>query len=70
MDRYKQRLPLIQSGKQRYKSPDGEILDIPNRFRHRLGTDGIGRDLASGLIHGTRISLMVGIVSMGIKLFL
>ena len=22
--------------------------------------DGIGRDLASGLIHGTRISLMVG----------
>ena len=32
-------------GKQRYKSPSGDILDIPNRFRHKLGTDGIGRDL-------------------------
>ena len=65
MDRYN-RDYASPAGKQRYKSPDGEILDIPNRFRHRLGTDGIGRDLASGLIHGTRISLMVGIVSMGI----
>ena len=65
MDRYN-RDYASPGGKQRYKSPDGEILDIPNRFRHKLGTDGIGRDLASGLIHGTRISLMVGIVSMGI----
>lgn len=65
MDRYN-RDYASPGGKQRYKSPEGEILDIPNRFRHRLGTDGIGRDLASGLIHGTRISLMVGIVSMGI----
>ena len=51
------------SRKQRYKNPNGEITDMPSRFRHRLGTDGIGRDLASGLIHGTRISLMVGIVA-------
>lgn len=65
MDRYN-RDYAAPSGKQRYKSPSGEILDIPNRFRHKLGTDGIGRDLASGLIHGTKISLMVGLVSMGI----
>ena len=65
MDRYN-RDYVSPSGKQRYKNPSGEITEMPNRFRHKLGTDGIGRDLASGLIHGTRISLMVGLVSMGI----
>lgn len=65
MDRYN-RDYASPGGKQRYKNPKGEIVDMPSRFRHKLGTDGIGRDLASGLIHGTRISLMVGLVSMGI----
>jgi peptide/nickel transport system permease protein len=31
---------------------------------HWLGTDKLGRDVASGLIHGTRISLMVGFMSV------
>ena len=65
MDRYN-RDYVSPSGKQRFKNQDGEITDAPRRFRHILGTDGIGRDLAAGLIHGTRISLMVGLVSMGI----
>ena len=65
LDRYN-RDYVSPSGKQRYKNPDGLIIEPPNKFRHLLGTDGIGRDLASGLIHGTRISLMVGLVSMGI----
>ena len=65
MDRYN-RDYVSPSGKQRYKNPAGEITEMPSKFRHKLGTDGIGRDLASGLIHGTRISLMVGLVSMGI----
>ena len=65
MDRYN-RDYVSPSGKQRFKNNDGEITEAPKKFRHLLGTDGIGRDLASGLIHGTRISLMVGLVSMGI----
>ena len=65
LDRYN-RDYVSPGGKQRYKNSEGEIVEPPKKFRHLLGTDGIGRDLASGLIHGTRISLMVGIVSMGI----
>ena len=65
MDRYN-RDYASPSGKQRFKNSEEKIIDIPSKFRHKLGTDGIGRDLASGLIHGTRISLMVGLVSMGI----
>ncbi|HEY3251873.1 MAG TPA: ABC transporter permease [Ignavibacteria bacterium] len=37
---------------------------------HYLGTDGIGRDVLSGLIHGSRISLSVGFVAAGISLFI
>lgn len=40
------------------------------RFRHFLGTDQLGHDLLSGMIHGTRIAMMVGIVSMGIASFI
>ena len=69
MDRYN-RDYASPNGKQRYKNKDGEIVDIPSRFRHKMVTDGIGRDLTSGLIHGTIISLMVGLVSMGIAAFI
>ena len=65
LDRYNRDF-ASPGGKQRYKNPEGVIVDVPSRFRHRLGTDGIGRDLASGLIHGTKISLAVGIIAMGI----
>ena len=33
-----------------------------------LGTDPVGRDLLSRLIHGTRLSLMIGLVSVGLSL--
>jgi len=36
------------------------------RWRHWLGTDELGRDVLSGMIHGTRTALTVGIVAMGI----
>lgn len=48
---------------------DEQIIDSPAE-RHYLGTDNLGRDLLSGLIHGTRISLTVGLVSVGIAAFI
>ena len=33
-----------------------------------LGTDPVGRDLLSRLIHGTRLDLLIGIVSVGLSL--
>jgi peptide/nickel transport system permease protein len=36
------------------------------RWRHWLGTDELGHDVLAAMIHGTRIALLVGIVSMSI----
>lgn len=36
------------------------------RWRHWLGTDELGHDIFSAMIYGSRIALMVGIVSMSI----
>jgi peptide/nickel transport system permease protein len=41
------------------------ILEPPSK-KHLLGTDTLGRDCFSRLIYGTRISLLVGIVAVGI----
>lgn len=42
----------------------------PPGAEHRLGTDGIGRDVMSRILWGGRMSLMVGVVSMAIALTL
>ncbi|MGH7856425.1 MAG: ABC transporter permease, partial [Candidatus Binatia bacterium] len=44
-----------------------ESFAPPSR-RHWLGTDQLGRDVASGMVHGTRISLTVGLVVVAIQL--
>lgn len=49
-----------------YVSPGGRQRVSSARFRHWLGTDQIGRDVAAGLISGARIAMMVGVVSMAI----
>ncbi|HKY62852.1 MAG TPA: ABC transporter permease [bacterium] len=54
-------------------SPDDynleEILEPPSRY-HWLGTDQQGRDVLSRLIHGSRISLSVGLVAVAIYTFI
>jgi peptide/nickel transport system permease protein len=47
-------------------SPFGKQSVTSTRWRHWLGTEAIGRDILAALIHGTRIALLVGIVSMSI----
>lgn len=42
----------------------------PPEGDHYLGTDGIGRDLLAGLIHGSRVSLSVGFIAAGIALLI
>lgn len=47
-------------------------LEVTDRFlarpsvQHWLGTDQVGRDVAGRMIHGTRVAVLVGFVSMGI----
>lgn len=42
------------------------LLDPLQDAAHWLGTDMLGRDIASGLAHGARVSLLVGLVSTAV----
>lgn len=44
----------------------GNILTGPSR-QHILGTDSLGRDLFARMVYGARISLLVGLVAVGIS---
>jgi peptide/nickel transport system permease protein len=46
-----------------------QILEPPSS-RHLLGTDDLGRDVFSRVIYGSRISLAVGFVAVGIATFI
>jgi len=52
----------------KFKSPFGEQVfeDDSNHGWHWLGTERLGLDIASGLVHGTRTAMLVGIVAMSI----
>jgi peptide/nickel transport system permease protein len=40
----------------------------PPSAEHRLGTDEFGRDVLTRLVHGSRLTLQIGVVSVGIAL--
>lgn len=40
------------------------------RFQHFLGTDEVGRDVAAGMVSGTRTAMLVGVVAMSIAAFI
>jgi peptide/nickel transport system permease protein len=42
----------------------------PPSSRHWLGTDKLGRDVMAGMIHGSRISLSIGFVAVGIAVII
>ncbi len=56
--------------KQVFTSTAGETQEMPGKFRHWLGTSKAGEDVLSGLVNGTRVSLLIGIVSMSIASFI
>lgn len=50
-----------------YVSPFAQQEVKSWRWKHLMGTDEIGRDVLAGMIHGTRVAMLVGIVSMSIS---
>ncbi len=54
------------SDEQYFKDASGQMVEMPSRFRHRLGTNKKGEDVFSGLVHAARISLTIGLVAMGV----
>jgi len=53
-----------------HKGPLEEQRVPDARYHHVLGTDGIGRDVAAGMIHGTRAAMLVGLIAMSLASFI
>lgn len=53
-----------------YVGPFDDQVVESKRWHHWLGTDELGRDVLSGMIHATRIAMLVGVVSMSIAALL
>lgn len=47
-----------------YVSPFGNQNVPSNRYWHWLGTDQFGRDVLAGMIRGTRVAMLIGVLSM------
>nr|WP_188633423.1 nickel transporter permease [Lentibacillus kapialis] len=53
--------PTEQSILNQYQTPSSE---------HWLGTDALGRDIFSRIIYGTRISIQIGVIAVGISMII
>jgi peptide/nickel transport system permease protein len=51
-----------------FRKPAAEWRESNDGFPHLIGTDNAGRDVFTRLVYGTRISITVGIVAVGIYL--
>jgi peptide/nickel transport system permease protein len=56
--------PIVPYG---YARTDIKLSQLPPTKEHWLGTDDVGSDVLCRLIHGTRVSLSVGFVAVGIS---
>ena len=54
----------------KYRSSNQDLVNntAPPGGNHMLGTDAIGRDVLAGLIHGSRIALTIGFLSMSVAI--
>lgn len=50
-----------------YREQNLRNINQPPNSQHLLGTDDLGRDMLSRIIYGSRISLQVGLVAVGIS---
>ncbi len=58
--------PRTTDIRNKYKGPFSAQKTDSWRHRHWLGTDRLGHDLLAGLIAGTRVAMLVGLISMSI----
>ncbi len=61
--------PLLAPGDPAALGTAGEELQAPS-FDHPLGTDILGRDVLNRLVHGSRVSLLVGWLSVVLSVIL
>lgn len=56
----------------KYSATEYDLLSVlsPPSRTHLFGTDDRGRDVLSRMIHGTRISLSIGFIAVGIAVFI